>query len=59
MSGMEKRLLDKLVAIDRATHEVLDEQKRGELAVHSEWLAFSLDEENYFDPTKGTIWEGR
>lgn len=58
MTSMEMKLMAKLAAIDKAVYEVLDHKTREELTTRIQWLMLSFDAED-FDPTEGTIWEGK
>ncbi len=54
MSGMEARLLAKLVAIEQVMFEVMTDEQRQEFATRVSWRMIEWDGENILD---GTIWE--
>lgn len=54
MSRVEAELIAKLMCIDKAMYEILDEKTRVELMDRVSWLMLEFMGE---DLTKGTIWE--
>jgi len=54
MSGMEAKLLAKLVAIEQVMYEVMTDEQRQEFATRVAWRMLEWDSE---DILAGTIWE--
>lgn len=54
MSGVEARLLAKLVAIEQVMFEMLTDDQREEFATRVAWRMIEWDGENILS---GTIWE--
>ncbi len=49
------KMFAKLMCLDRAIYEVLDEKTRTEIMNRVSWMMLEFDDQ---DPTEGTIWEG-